>query len=47
MDRTLPEHRELMEAIKASDPDRAEAASRMHNITGLENHLRRMEVVEK
>ena len=47
MDRTLPEHRELMEAIKASDPDRAEAASRMHNITGLEDHLRRMEAVEK
>ena len=47
MDRTLSEHRELMEAIKASDPDRAEAASRMHNITGLEDHLRRMEAVEK
>lgn len=46
MDVTLPEHRELLEAIKASDPDRAEAASRRHNITGLEEHLRRMEAVE-
>ncbi len=46
MNVTLPEHRELLEAIKASDPDRAEAASRRHNITGLEEHLRRMEAVE-
>lgn len=42
MEVTLPEHRELLEAIQASDPDRAEVASRKHNITGLEEHLRRM-----
>lgn len=41
---TVPEHRKLMEAIRASDPEGAEAASRTHNISGLNEHLRRMEV---
>lgn len=42
MDVTLSEHREMMDAIQAADPDGAEAASRKHNITGLNEHLRRM-----
>lgn len=42
METTVPEHREILEAIKASDPERAEAASREHNVTGLNEHLRRM-----
>lgn len=42
MNVTLPEHREILEAIKASDPDWAERASRAHNITGLNEHLKRM-----
>lgn len=42
MEITLPEHRAMLQAIQAADPDQAEVASRKHNITGLNEHLRRM-----
>ncbi len=46
MEITIPEHRNIMQAILDSDADRAEAFSREHNITGLNEHLKRMKALE-
>ncbi len=42
MKQTLGEHRNLLHALKKRDSVEAEKASRIHNITGLEDHLSRM-----
>lgn len=42
MKQTLKEHRDILEALKSRDPNAAEKASRIHNLTGLEDHLERM-----
>jgi len=42
MEETIGEHRSIVEALLAGDADAVEKASRKHNITGLEDHLRRM-----
>lgn len=44
---TIGEHRRLAEAILSGAADAAEQASREHNITGLNNHLRRMAEKER
>lgn len=46
MNVTLPEHRDILNAILDSDPDKAENASRKHNISGLNEHLRRMKELQ-
>lgn len=42
MKQTLSEHRDLLNALVNRDLVEAERASRVHNITGLEDHLSRM-----
>jgi len=42
MQETVLQHRAIVEALVAGDADAAERAIREHNVTGLEDHLRRM-----
>jgi DNA-binding GntR family transcriptional regulator len=44
---TIQEHRELVDAICGGDADKAEAVSRRHNITGLEDHIHNMDLMKK
>lgn len=42
VEETVPQHRAIVEALVSGDADAAEQAIRIHNITGLEDHLHRM-----
>ena len=47
MHQTLGEHRNILSAIEHRNKEEAEEAVRTHNITGLEDHLKRMKEVSE
>jgi DNA-binding GntR family transcriptional regulator len=47
MCQTIDEHRHIVAALLVNDADEVEKASRVHNITGLEDHLKRIAQKEK